>query len=81
VTTYLEWAGLNTMLTKYYNDAYISAVQGADPHHGRWARHSIIIDKSQGLLSLHMLTSITREHCTTPKHMRGLIWLPLLESY
>jgi hypothetical protein len=35
VTAYLEWAGLNTMLTKYYNDAYIGAVQGADPQHSR----------------------------------------------
>lgn len=35
VTTYLEWAGLNTMLTKYYNDAYIGAVQGPNPHTGR----------------------------------------------
>ncbi|WIA08725.1 hypothetical protein OEZ85_008149 [Tetradesmus obliquus] len=35
VDTYLQWAGLNTMLTKYYNDSYIRAVQGADPHSGR----------------------------------------------
>jgi hypothetical protein len=40
VTTYLEWAGLNTMLTKYYNDTYIGAVQGADPQAGRWVPDS-----------------------------------------
>jgi hypothetical protein len=37
VTAYLEWAGLNTLLTKYYNDAYIGAVQGPDPQNGRYA--------------------------------------------
>jgi hypothetical protein len=64
VTAYLEWAGLNTMLTKYYNDAYIGAAQGPDPQTSRWAVYDRVhtIQRMMCRCELHALLPGCQQH-------------------
>ncbi|KAF6260996.1 hypothetical protein COO60DRAFT_1459402 [Scenedesmus sp. NREL 46B-D3] len=66
VTTYLEWAGLNTMLTKYYNDAYIGAVQGPNPHTGRVHTTLVQVGGATGRIN-----SVNPNLQTIPVHIHG----------